>query len=265
MMESILGVSIEVRDSNGETLSNRDGYLGRLEEGDYRIMIRISPDVKGYHAFVVDGKGNVTEKRNEIPDKEGQGFVKKVAVRFNPVSGDSYPASSPMQNNIRLLGVWENGGFAIWEVSLIGQAGNFFLCVHQYESGLSYCDDKMGVVTPRLKRWPQMEKWVADLHEDASFLPDISKYVPEEASSLEGLADDEGRVQWFSFYNGVGCVISKKGPARVYWREIEPRGFLAYLLPGEKVTFERIKSVRNDGESRPTGFQHELFGVRVAA
>ena len=273
-MNGIQGLEIKVFSAEGgDALSPDDhGYLGDLKPGSYRLAVVVPAEVEGNTvAFILEGYGSqVAALKNkatgEFLEKGGKVFARSITIRQDPESGNEYPITFSTENNIRVARIFEGGRFELHELALIGQKGRFYLWAQLYATGLAYKDQHQ-VVIPTLVKWEGIHRLVADkfgdrIVRDLPFLAEWEEPVPDQTQ----LAENQGRVLWFSGASGTGAAVLSDGTqARVYWMEVMPRvkDGLSYLLPGEIIHFQ--EKIPPDAGSRSTTFKWELKGVEVAS
>jgi cold shock CspA family protein len=98
-------------------------------------------------------------------------------------------------------------------------------------------------------------------------LPPIKEITDErpngDSPKLNGISEGEGRVVWFSDAEQYGMLMTKLGPARVHWREINRRGSRRrYLQAGELVAFDELAKPHLT-KARDTGFKLEAVRVTI--
>ncbi len=271
-MDGLEGVRIEVS-LGGMPLAvvEEDGYVGKLTPGLAKIKVEFSPERSVYGCVV----GQRTSGKKEIStlrvrgDRTSPRYVKGVRI------GRKYVGLPPAveiptalyPNSLRLVEEKPRGLFEVWEVALISQMGNFFLTV-QKNFEMRACRDGEQVVFPGFENWPHggeleaIQDFVLPLlagkFEELESLDSCQQ--PQADASANGLDQRTGQVLWWNYAQGLGAILTSKGPARVRWWNIAKRPRLAFLEQGEKVRYIRLL--------RPvtrhyTHFEWEAMGVRA--
>lgn len=261
MMPTINGVAIELYDGEGKKLEiEPDGHVGKLEAGTARLVLKVAPGSDNVHVFLTDGTGKVQLKKNETPaSRIGEvGRMFRLNIPIVPLGDGSYAYTKYPYNVIRLLDVGSGGAFAIWEISLISQHGEFFLVANKTtESKVLHRDS--GMVCPALDFAPHVRGYVCQQYAERRSELASAEDTPETVM-VDEFQPYMGRVLWWSTPQGFGAILTLQGEARVHWTQVRRlAGKRAYLIAGEVVKFVDLKAPHQSG--RPTRFTLEAVGV----
>lgn len=256
-MDKLQGVVIEL-EKDGQVLEvEPDGYVGELTNGQAVITATV---LRGY-PFIgidVDGKKNISPKK-DWSEKEGEKvFQTKIPIKTGEKGGvnhTEYP-----NNNLRLLEVHHNGQVALWEISLISQEGYFFLTT-QTTYDAKCCRDGDKIFCAPFVKWPQMLSLLGEKMAGQN-LPPANDYKSAPSLSSNGLATNTGRVAWFNWAQGFGCMLTPEGMARVHWSQILREGRLAFLETGDLVSYKYLMKP-NQTKTRRTAFPREAYVVSL--
>lgn len=237
-----------------------DGYLGRLQER--RVLIQARVNFPEFIGIDVDHKDNVRAKKNWAEHTEPHSVYRRKVPCQSSAEGWHY-APYP-GNKISLLEIGERGHLTLWEVALISQRGEFFLTTQKAREVRWFRADSGVLACPTWKDWPQMHAFIEPLLLDAE-LPSILEYMRENEAvpNAADLEPNTGRVIWYNLANGLGAILAPTGEeARVHWTQIAPRGRLAYLAKGERVSFKELRKPIQTGLYTTT-FLWEAVGVKA--
>lgn len=263
-MDRIAGVlNSVVVNVNGKICKiENDGYLGKLSADKALVEMRVAPqDASKFavYGFTVDGKKNVQLKK-DYSIMVGTERCYKMLVRieqYGELRFTEYPA-----NNFRIMRLSRKGNATIWEIALISQNGEFFLTTQNTYSVICYQKDGE-MVCPQFEKWPQivdfLREYTAAKWLSKEFRPISDKPAIKTAPNLP-----PSHVLWFNYASGVGAITTPEGTARVHWSQIARRPRLAYLIQGEKVSYEKLQAP-NVTKRRETAFQKEALGVKPLA
>lgn len=275
MPQSIPGVQISVFANNDKPLAvASDGFISCSDEAGLLLQVSLDPN-RHLFAFTVDGTKNVIPKKQEegLPNQTNQRLYQlRVSVAKNE---RGQPYTRYPDNNLRLVEQLgrdttcrfdADGRVRIWEIAIVAQRGSLFLTLQPTYEVECYRDKRGACFYPFFSHWPQLNKYLVSLL-PASVMPaPVDTYTPELLPNLNGLGDNEGLVAWFNEAQGLGCLQTKKGNARVHWSQIlarRPHHRRAFLQAGEKIYFDRLQPPQKIS-ARPTAFKLEAIGVRLA-
>lgn len=211
------------------------------------------------YGFNVDGNKQITPMKNWRDSQEEKLYQLKVSIGQNE-KGQFY-ISYPF-NNIRILVAGEYGNFQIWEIALVSQRNSFFVTTQNTYTARCCLDDRV-ITCPKFVHWPAMLEFLSGVFENCKEQLDSSCDCAEASDEeIETISEQyAGRVLWYNYAQGLGCINTSDGLVRVHWSQIQPRenGF-SYLQAGEKISFDAL---REPLTTRGTSFNHEAMGVRV--
>jgi hypothetical protein len=242
------------------TPGDPDG-IGRIQSIQLRLVVALPP--RGIIAFRVQGRKEI----QGIVDVAPRGSMGALHQAIIPVSrteeGMSY-VHYP-QNHLRLLAVNPlNGEFAIQELAVVSQDGNFYFLREVTKTGRFYRNDAGKAVCPSLANWEQFQEFIGDRYAVASRCFEPVAAAPtsfEEELAAPRLANF-GRVLFWHAAEGIGCLLTKQGRAKVHWSQLisDKQGKRLGLQRGQVVRFCGIGSpIRNDR----TAHRLEVTGVYV--
>ncbi|MEE8131936.1 MAG: hypothetical protein V3T98_02730 [Candidatus Paceibacterota bacterium] len=235
------------------------GYVGRLTGNQAFIEVHTIPGSNNIYCFAVDGKKNVSLKRNlALPVKQSEEGCYQVKIQIKTNSEGIYHTEYP-NNNIRPLVLNQNGLVEIWEIALISQDSEFFVTRQKIYEVRCYLGPNGKVVCPRFNNWPQMVYLLSELLNIKKLSP-INGYKPLYGPTAKGLKQKTGRVIWWNCAQGLGMIITPEGVARVHWSEVCRYDILAYLIPGEIIEYKKLLTPYQTKERRTT-FRKEAIGV----
>ncbi len=265
-----LGIEVNLLTEEGrEIIPEEDGYISGSLADKVAIHVAIPRESK-FYAFIVDNKKNVALSRDRT---KGNGPLKISQVVVPVEWSERYQVFTTRfpHNNIRMMQLESDGYIALWRVSLISQNGNFFLAAEITHGANCYRDDGK-VVCPDLK-WDSLNVVLTSLMSADMIdrLPDInesaSEYIPPPEVAKESVgkayAPGTARVVWWSTAEGYGRLITPKGNARVYWKQVSrpDNSRRAYLKVGELVTYTEIREPEHV-MPHGTKFKLEAYGVK---
>jgi cold shock CspA family protein len=254
-MQQIPGISITVF-LNGKPLRiEKDGFFGKPKPSDeIEVEAQALPEPTTY-AVTVDGKKNITLKKNHTPAStySTYRFGTRVKIALNGDFHVEYP-----ENNIRLIRVNPDGSTDIWQITIISQHNNFFLITEKTYTNC--CFENQGqVVCPQFKHRKNLTRFLKDiLKPHTQSLPPVSKYK-KVTISANGLRPGTARVRFWNSAQGWGSLITPEGEARVHWSNVARQNRLTILYPGQTVKYEDFDDPVEKG--RNTGFKRETLNV----
>jgi hypothetical protein len=193
------------------------------------------------------------------------------ADRGEPTAHTEYP-----NNSIRILQFGEKGKVTIWEISIVSQAGNFFLAVSSFDVRVYTAQGGRALhIQGFSKPWREMSDFIMAVaraeYDPATLLP-LSCYTEAQKENSKGLAPHTGRVLWWSMAQGFGSIVinnhhGESVMARVHWQNLDQQlvrkdSRLAHLVAGEIVSYTALNEPENT-KGRGTTFQVEAVGVRL--
>lgn len=233
--------------------------LGRLN--CERITLVVAHTDRQMDGFMVHGKKkHVIRLRNRIkePGETLASYRIDIPVFSDPEGKTRYTRYP--ENHLRLLRVGGLGKLEIWEACVVSQDGLFFLAIEKTQEGVVYRDGDQAV-------YPEFAKWVQFTAHLAELCAGRTQFLPPLVSAPKCVEADPSRptrpniatVMWWHAAEGIGCVMTNQGKARVHWSQIlGPEGRRMLLRRGESIRFSGSHSP--SAESR-TSFQMELAGV----
>jgi len=261
-----------IQGSEGETLKRWRSIL---------VELVVAPGVRIW-AFNVNESADVVPSRDwhEKPaDEEDPAHDApegaKVYRRSVPVTESELhcvPTTKYPNNNIRLLQGLGDGYFQLWSVGIVSQGGEFFLVVEKMYQPFRCYRSGITVVCPNYLGNDKRPSWVPFITllnrvlngEDFEELPPIKAVgneKPQAQPRMNGIVEGEGRVVWYSSARQYGMLMTKQGPARVHWLEINrPGSRRRHLEEGEKVVYKALNQPHATN-LRETGFKLEAVGV----
>ncbi len=150
-------------------------------------------------------------------------------------------------NNIRLLTVTPDGHGELWAVGLVIQRGQLYLVEHRMYEFQCYRANNGHLICPVFQQkyscrssWSEMLTLIRDMvPAPRTELPPIEEYdTPESAENI--LDSNEGMIQWFDPFMGMGAVQTRHGIARVTADQIQGNGNLVNPAPDTKCSFSKI-------------------------
>lgn len=274
-MEQISGVAIRVISNGRFIVPEADGFLGRLDSRknpQVSVSVVVTPESWVY-GLSVDKKQNVAFKADLVA-KEGlpvNGRMYRFATRV-VLSAEGHCRTIYPENHMRLLQIGDNGHVTMYQVAVVSQRGDFFLIVQKMYEGQYYLyKDELGCTNPQLDKWPQlyalMDKFFEDKGlNDTKGLHDYEDDEPPadvQSETVVPMGQGLGVALFFDPAKGFGAIQTAEGAARVYWENLAPRPRLAYLNPGELVTYQEMRNPPTQTHPRPTQFVREALGVQI--
>ncbi|MDF1497565.1 MAG: cold shock domain-containing protein [Patescibacteria group bacterium] len=295
---SISGVAISIYNLNkeDEISIDPDGYLGTVDSMD---LVDLKSTPQRWQSLlielVIDPNAqiwgfNVTENADVVPARDWRAKPadeedpahntpegSRIYRRLVPVTESELMTVATTKypnNNLRLLESLGDGYFQLWSVGIATQSGEFFLVVEKMYQPFRCYRSGETVVCPSYMGSDKRPGWVPFITllnrvlkgEDFEALPPIKEVRNEKSSTkpkMNGISEGEGRVVWFSHARQYGMLMTKQGPARIHWREIDrPGARRRHLNDGEKVTFEALNKPHLTN-ARDTGFKLEAVGVTL--
>jgi hypothetical protein len=234
---------------NGEKLSidPEDGYIGHI---DHQCNLKL--EVAGNESNV---PFLVNRERDDKPIRlcEDLFGFQKIRVRQ---SKEGYYKTDSRRNNVRLLSLDYSVAPIVFTVAVVSQEEDFFVT----------CDKA-------LKFGFDIDKQAWTYHTDwKSLFTRVCVITGRKVIQADREVPDfyargnTGITSWWDSSSGVGAVWiwyeGKKIEVSVYWAEIKRSGRRAYLIPGEVVSYERVRAKQNPS-GRSSSFKFELTGVTV--
>ncbi len=301
-MIRIPGVTLNVYKQGRLIDVAEDGSMGKLYSGHVVLDATVDPGVPCF-GFIRQGSDECRLQRDwAAPGEPKKPFQKEmqaaVAARGLPSGSKVYGIKMPVEastdgqgesfvsypnNMLCIAGLVLNGSsptnlMNVWKVAVVSQGGNFFLTVQLAYDRLQ-CVDRDGPTFPRLERHQSFNNLLADwmlmeqLVRPELVIPSGAEYVEEpELQVPHDLQDNEGVVESFYQARGVGTIITYVGDqritARVGWRDAPKRPLRQFLVPGERVTYEKLDEpfVRSGGRfstPRQTSFAKQAYGISL--
>lgn len=259
----IPGVTVSVA-LNGEDIPLTDtGFITILTDegrGEMVVKIEAGHSLAGYNRHE-NGKG-VTRLRNHGTDESPE---YRTAVNIFRVQGEDNIFAPDYKNTIWLFAADAQGHAHVFTVALVAQDNELFLSYWELYDEQCFRKDTE-VVCPGLAKkdngiWAPV---VAELLAGAvEMLPDISAYAAPTQFDASTLPDGVGLVDWFTLRIGIGEVFTKKGKARVYWKQCpKTEDGMRYLKGGERVRFEDIVPRTEGHKPNPPG---QVLGLHLVA
>ena len=254
------------------------GYIGRLNPG--RVQLRVEcPIGRKIFAFVKQRQNVMPVTVRYKPDTDEKYFCANVQVVAQHPSGVWYSRSAgsnsfmPLYpNSIHLADFGSGGEMKIWEVSLVGWKGHFYLKVQLLHTAKLFLDlDRNNVRCPYFeedagRRWPQLIEFCQRLMDERKLLLRLqysSTYQSLPSATLD-LASDQALVLFFSWARLFAVLLLPNGN-RILLRAdqlpLRPRQ-LPHVKIGEFVRVKKIERLPRL-EKRPSTFTHEAVGVSL--
>lgn len=266
---------IKVSQSDNLLDVDDDGLIRRPVEGKLYVHL-IVPKKKGVQTtvFMVDGKKQPTAKRIEQETKTIRRYVLTVPVWLaedNLLHAGSYP-----QNLIRAATMTRAGYVHTWEIAVFGQHEGIFITTQDRGKVRAHRDEAGTVSFPYhllgSKPWGAMNAFFVDHFTFPNTLPATDLFTMPKDRKAPKIPNGFGRVKWFNFAAGYGCITLSDGTeARVHWTEVlrqtpTTRFRRDFLLPDELVLYGDMVPITNyeGGEQRKTDFKWEVRNVRLA-
>ncbi|MBI2024466.1 hypothetical protein HYT00_03715 [Candidatus Giovannonibacteria bacterium] len=256
-MKAQIPFTAEVKYEGHILLEKSDGFVGRLLPGKATIEVNPEPG-NSVFAFNVNKNKNLSEnlfKKNIAIYKNGNGVV----------VADS-------QNSFILLEFFEPNNLKVWEVSLTGWRGNFYLKKQILHSAFLFFGGT-SILIPYfkhpLRKWPQLCSVVEDLvyATDLAFtIPSIEKYEDGRKCDMCDLPSHAGRVVFFSWARMFGAIECAEGVAMVHSSELPKRPWtqIPYLKVGEIVHYDHVEPTKPRAGKVNT-FSIEAIGITPLA
>jgi hypothetical protein len=261
----VLGRGVEISMSqNGKPLiPDKDDCLGVLPEGKIEAIIKVNRRLRGEIECVVQyGPLHAVPKYDFVESPDPLLKIHRQIIPVYPVyvNERSRPYTKHPENMFKIIEMFQNGKFRVYEVAIVSRiGGKFYITTQLAWNEQCYRDNQGKLWIPSLYEWHSLRE-VCEKYMDPKELEPDTKYVPKDKITAAGLADNEGRVLYFSHASGTGAIITKIGPAKVYWLNIVQQGFgLVSLNKGDKVTYKRLQVPANN---QRTQFKWEAIGVR---
>src|SRR3989344_1266480 len=231
------------RKLSGENLVNNIKYeitpLGKLNAGNQIIIQAIfdKTDTKVYGLNVEEKTKNITLKKDigkEISQEQNV-----VAYQKNvTILGTDFPYTKADQNCLTILETQDNGKFKYWESSVINQNEQFYFVVQKVYSAQCFKNANDEIVCPYFsteqKNWPQLVELLKNLYANKkeSLALSSEENVSIKDYFVDRLSTYQGEiVLWWNFRRNSGCILTAKGPAKVYWKNIKSVESPVYLTP----------------------------------
>lgn len=279
------GVTARVEDGNGnQIIADELGCLGRLNPGKVLIKLIIDRDQRARGKFYgLERQGDVHAilKRDWTQQSENTRVYKR-AIEIR--QGNNGPYVTYPANHFKLLEIYKNGSFKVWEIGITMRGDKFFFISQAVWNERAYRDGET-VVIPAVSDWKSLrhvmfmtdaercdlekqrgKKWFLPVvprnHENLLALKDlepVSKYAPRLEITADGLEKNQGRVTWWNDCHGMGAIITPSGSARIHRNNLAYTDELVSFEKGEIVVFDELVK---PGDRRST-FRYEAIGVRL--
>lgn len=270
-MITIPGIELAVFKEERKLPVGTHGQLGQMSSG-HIILDATIPVGSRFSGFIRHGNDTYIAQRDwanlpEYPKKSFQQEMKKVvAARSLPAGTKVYGVKMPLEvsddgqenftsypNNMLCLAelVMDSGKLTnlvnVWKVAVVSQHGEFFLTVQKAYDGLVCVRaDDGDVWFPRLAKHESLNDLLVGLMpEDAPFLSSAD-YVEPEEDLPNGLGQNEGIVTSFYEARGIGTIVTyvddQRVNVRVWWGDAPIRNGRKFLVPGERVAYDRLEA-----------------------
>ncbi len=237
-------------------------FLGKNLSGRYKVFIRPVPGQARIHPFVVPIFGKLTPLPNSSGGLSASIYEHDVVI---PRKG---PFSFP-SNTLRVLEILYGGDITVWELALVKQGESYFFTAQKNYEASCYEGIIAGdVFCPFFEGWPAMMSFLQGLlQNETHFLKPFSEYVaqyePVKVSGYKSLAPGEGKVKWYNYAQGMGCIkvheprSGNMVEARVRWSHIKSTDQFKRLEPERRVTCGEVRRVHYPRST----FYWEVFDV----
>lgn len=302
-MIQIPGVRLGVYKQHRPIEMGADGYLGELRSGHIILEATVDPEAHCF-GFIRQGSDECRLQRDWAdasmrPKNQFQEEMQKlIAARGLAAGTRVFGTKMPIEvstdgrgesfvaypnNMLCIAQCIMNGGLPtnlvnVWKVAVISQGGHFF-----FTGQLTYdrlqCVDRDGPTFPRLAKHESLNDLLVGLmrKQESVYsefeIPSGAEYVEEQELQIPtDLGDNEGVVESFYQARGVGTIITYVGDqqisARVGWRDVPKRPLRQFLVPGERVKYEKLDEpfVREKGKfsnPRQTSFVKQAYGISL--
>ena|GEM_PF-5875655 len=223
------GRQVEVDENGVVKEAFKEGHCPVIQAATYRTDL--------YGLMFTGRKRRQVEYFEPYEDDNVMLFEQAVSIALS-ASSPAVAYAPAATNSLQLLEFTETG-FRQYQVCLVGQNGQFFLCVQlSYEGGL-YC--QYGELRcPELEQtWWQLAEAIACVPDPAAF-PRLNRQLPPPPkTSLKGLPGNTGQVAWYNLASGYGEVETRRNEQiAIRWPKAPIRANgMRYVLAGEIVTF----------------------------
>lgn len=191
-------------------------------------------------------------------------YGKNCQIQANPKSGE--PFVTYPDNLLCIAEVIREDGrqtnrARVWRIAVVSQGGNFFVTLQQGYEAACYANPADGVIAfPRFQKHPALNDLLVDLVPDGTHVPTLDEYQEDPAPHVTLTNGHDGVVTSFYDARGVGTILTKRGPARVYWGDCPERPRRRFLVAGERV------QVRLDAPKmtkRSSSFELQAYDIRL--
>lgn len=280
-MNKIHGLEVSVV-VNGQIINvAADGFLRKVGITNGRaeittMLMRLEAADDRFYAVDVDGNKRIVQRRNlnersGVLVKPGKCWEQRVTVKVTD-KGEQTAHTEYPNNSVRVLQFGEEGKVTVWEISMISQAGNFFLAVSSFDVRVYTAQGGKTFHTMGFsKPWKVMSEFiiaVARVEYDPATLLPLSLYTEAQQKNAHGLAPHTGCVLWWSVSQGFGSIVTNNHHgesvvARVHWQNlVRENSRFAHLVAGEVVSYTALNEPQNT-KGRGTTFQVEAVGVKL--
>ena len=278
------GVMVAVKDAKGNPLTpDAYGCLGNLEAGKYFLQVSVDLNQRArgdFFGLERQGAIHAILKKDYMAETAGRVFKRTLEVYEGDGKGNyvSYP-----NNHFKLLELYKNGAFKIWEVGITMRNRKFYLVAQDVWRERAYRDGET-VVIPAVSDWTSLrkviymtdaerrelelhrneKKFVAIVphdHENLLSLKDLepaSRYISRPEITADGLGENQGRVTWWNDCHGMGAIITPFGSARVHRNNLAPSDEFISLEKGDVIEFDELIEPKDSRSS----FKNEAIGIR---
>lgn len=155
------GISIAVKDNQGNLLTpDQSGCLGRLKTGKYLLRVEFdrTERVRGdFFGLERQGPVHAILKKDYRVKAAGKIFWRTLEVYGAYKGVECRPYVAYPDNHFKLLELYKNGSFKVWEVGITMRGQKFYLVAQVVWNERAYRDGET-VVIPALSDWLSLRK-----------------------------------------------------------------------------------------------------------
>jgi len=247
-----------------------DGHLGQLRSG-YAVLEATVTAGLPYFGFIRHGDDSYILQKDwaalpDQPKKPWQREVKHLVEARNLTAGTKvYGVKMPLEvsasgqesfvsypNNMLCLAecvmkdaVWTNL-VNVWKIAIVSQFGEFFITAQKaYDELKCVRDDDGEIRFPRLARHQSLNELLVGLMPSDAVIPSSADYIEDDDKEWpNGLRENEAIVTSFYEARGIGTLATYDDgnlvSVRVGWRDVPKRPLRQFLVPGERVKYDRL-------------------------
>lgn len=229
------------------------GYLDKLRPGKYELGLSVDKG-RRFYSFRSNEKHNAIKIDALPPAGNDERWRFSIDVEVHSGDNGRIGFTKAPGNQIRAIRFSNNGVMYLYEISIVGQDGDFWLVVQNTWCIRAYENPDGSVALPALSKWETLMKLLSSERELLGKLPPVAEYNAEEetetAISPAGLKEMEAVVEFFSPAQGYGVVALHNGQkANIHWSDCPQReNGMRYVLKGENVSYGWLAEPQKQGQ-----------------